>query len=116
MGRRGADIVYDIAIHKGIKPSVKTRAESYLSSQAFEKASSPELNVAVALRHTKHCEQIYALLLRAKNVGDARSLPYLEPLQKTHGCGAGGKQDCYPCMRKDDRLTKVIEHLKSKAK
>jgi tetratricopeptide (TPR) repeat protein len=104
MGSRGADIVYDIAVHPTIKPQVKTRAEKYLASEAFERASSPELNIAVALLHANRCEQKYALLLRAKNVGDSRSLKHLDPLVKTDGCGAGGKQDCYPCMRADSRL------------
>jgi len=115
MGSRGADIVYDIAVHQAIKPQVKARAEKYLKSDAFERASSPELNIAVALRHAERCEQKYALLLRAKNVGDSRSLLYLDPLVSTNGCGNGGKQDCYPCMRADARLADAIAAVKSRA-
>jgi serine/threonine-protein kinase len=115
MGSRGADIVYDIAVHDTIKPAVKARAEQYLKSDAFERASSPELNIAVALRHAERCEQKYALLLRAKNVGDQRSLPYLEPLAKTQGCGAGGKGDCYPCLRSDARLNDALVAVKARA-
>lgn len=114
MGSRGADIVYDIAVHPSIKVPVKQRAERYLQSEAFEKASSPELNIAVSLRHADRCEQKHALLLRAKNVADARSLPYLEPLTKTSGCGAGGKQDCYPCLRGDSRLAEAISAVKAR--
>ena len=115
MGSRGADIVYDIAVHPTIKPQVKARAEKYLGSEAFERASSPELNIAVALLHADRCEQKYALLLRAKNVGDSRSLRHLEPLVKTNGCGAGGKQDCNPCMRADSRLADAIAAVKARA-
>ncbi|HEY6726968.1 MAG TPA: serine/threonine-protein kinase, partial [Polyangiaceae bacterium] len=92
MGSRGADIVYDIAVHPDIKPQVKARAEKYLASDAFERASSPELNIAVALLQADRCEQKHALLLRAKNVGDARSLKHLDTLLKTDGCD-GGKRD-----------------------
>jgi tetratricopeptide (TPR) repeat protein len=114
MGSRGADIVYDIAVHPSIKPQVKTRAEKYLASEAFERASSPELNIAVALLHADRCEQKYALLLRAKNVGDARSLRHLEPLVKTNGCD-GGKRDCYPCLRADSRLADAIAAVKARS-
>lgn len=114
MGSRGADIVYDIAVHPSIKAAVKQRAEQYLKSDAFEKASSPELNIAVALRHAERCEQKHALLLRAKNVADSRSLSYLEPLTKTQGCGKGGKQDCYPCLRGDSRLPEAIQAVKAR--
>ena len=108
MGSRGADIVYDIWMQEGVKGVVKARADRYLKSQAFERISSPELNIAVALRHAEHCEQKHGLLLRAKNVGDQRSLAYLTKLSETGGCGAGGKHDCYPCLRKDTRLADAM--------
>jgi hypothetical protein len=114
MGSRGADIVYDISIAEGMRSATKLRAEQYLQSKEFDRASSPALNIAVALRYTARCEQKYALLLRAKNVGDRRSLPYLEPLTKTTGCGTGGKNDCYPCMRSDARLAETIAAVKSR--
>jgi len=108
MGSRGADIAYDIWMHKGIKGAVKARAERYLKSQAFERVSSPELNIAVALRLAERCEQKHGLLLRAKNVGDQRSLAYLTQLSETSGCGTSGKEDCYPCLRKDARLADAM--------
>lgn len=114
MGSRGADIVYDIAVHPTIKPQVKARADKYLASDAFERASSPELNIAVALLQAERCEQKHALLLRAKNMGDSRSLKYLEPLAKTDGCD-GGKRDCYPCLRADKRLAEAIAAVKSRS-
>lgn len=114
MGSRGADIIYDIAVHPSIKPQVKARADKYLESAAFDRASSPELNIAVALLQAQRCEQKHALLLRAKNVGDSRSLKYLEPLVKTDGCD-GGKRDCYPCLRGDKRLEEAIAAVKSRA-
>lgn len=114
MGSRGADIVYDIAVHPDIKPQVKARAEKYLKSAAFERASSPELNIAVALLHATRCEQKHGLLLRAKNVGDARSLKHLEALLDTKGCD-GGKSDCYPCLRADSRLADAIAAVKARS-
>jgi tetratricopeptide (TPR) repeat protein len=108
MGSRGADIAFDIWMQEGVKGVVKARAEHYLKSQGFERVSSPELNIAVALRLAERCEQKHGLLLRAKNVGDQRSLTYLTKLSETAGCGAGGKQDCYPCLRKDARLADAM--------
>jgi hypothetical protein len=108
MDSRGADIVYALAIDPAAKPWVKNRAEKWLNSAAFQKASSPALNIASAFRFASSCEQYYALLMRAKNVGDERCLPYLQILQNTTGCGADQKEDCYPCLRKDARLAEAI--------
>ncbi len=116
MGSRGADIVYDISIDERIKASVRRRAEKYLKSREFDRASSPALNIAVALRYASQCEQKHALLLRAKNVGDVRSLTYLEAFKQRSGCGSGGKQDCYPCLRKDSRLQDAIAAIKARVR
>ena len=114
MGSKGADIVYDIALQKGVKNRVKARADRFLKSKEFDRASSPALNIAVSLRHSKSCRQTHGLLLRAKNVGDERVLTYLEPMTKKKGCGKSGTQDCYPCLRYDALLDDAISAVKKR--
>jgi serine/threonine-protein kinase len=111
MGSRGADIVYDLATTESVKPWVRARAETWLHSQDFDRVSSPPLNIAVALRFASACPQRYALLLRAKNVGDERSLPYLHKLETTTGCGKKHDEDCNACLRADKRLDETIEAI-----
>ncbi|HWZ88293.1 MAG TPA: serine/threonine-protein kinase, partial [Polyangiaceae bacterium] len=77
MGSHGPDIAYDLAATEVVKPWVRARADQWLRSPDFDRLSTPELNIAVALRFTTNCPQRYALLLRAKNVGDERALGYL---------------------------------------
>jgi eukaryotic-like serine/threonine-protein kinase len=108
MGPKGADIVYDLSTTRGIAYPIKHRAAEWLHTQAFQKNSSAALNVAVALRFATECSQRYALLLRAKAVGGKRSLVYLKTLESRYGCGRGGKADCNPCLRGDNRLKETI--------
>jgi serine/threonine-protein kinase len=116
MGAEGADVIYDLAIGEGARSDVRARAETWLRSKDFDRASSPALNIAVALRHATTCEQRYALLLRAKNVGDERSLVPLQAWKKTTGCGAKGSTDCNPCLRRDDRLEQSMREINARRK
>ena len=116
MKERGADIVYDLATQKRVKPAVKKRADAWLQSKDFQKNSSPALNVAVALRSAKRCEQKLALAKRAKNVGDERALTHLRTYEARSGCGKRGRFDCHPCLRKDDTLKTAIAAIEQRSK
>ncbi len=115
MGTRGADIVYDLAHTRGVRPAVKATAEKLLRSKDFQLAASPALEVAVALRRAQTCAEFSKLLQQAKNVGDARSLEFLRPLTSTTGCGAGKKGDCYECLRKTDALQQTIVTIEKRS-
>ncbi len=116
MGAKGADILYDLVTTQGVKRSVVTRAEKWLTTPEFQKNSSPALNVAVALRQAKSCQQRAGLLMRAKNVGDQRALVYLHRFTTPTGCGAGGRRDCNPCLRSGDALKTAIEAIEQRVK
>lgn len=115
MGAKGADIIYDLVITDGVKHKVVSRSEKWLAGEQFQKNSSPALNIAVALRAAKSCRQRRGLLLRAKNVGDKRALPYLHRFASPTGCGRGGRGDCNPCLRKDDQLKQAIETIEKRS-
>ena len=114
MGAKGADIIYDLVMTKGVSWGVKRRAEHWLHGKAFQQNASPALNVAVALRFANNCPERYALLLHAKDVGDKRSLHYIRQYESRSGCGRRHRQDCYFCMRKDDRLKQTIEAIEKR--
>jgi serine/threonine-protein kinase len=116
MGARGADIIYELALATDVEPALRQRAEAWLNSAAFQKNSSAELNAAVALRHAKSCQQRRGLLLRVKNVGDARSLPYLKQWESRTGCGPRRNKDCHACLRSDALLQDAARAISERTK
>ncbi|HMR09044.1 MAG TPA: hypothetical protein PKA88_24860, partial [Polyangiaceae bacterium] len=102
-------------LSRGGNSTARKPAKAWVASAEFQKASSPALNVLSALHSAKTCRQRYALLLRAKNVGDARVHKTLvEYRDKKTGCGRKGNDDCNPCMRDDDRLDVAIAELQQR--
>lgn len=114
MGTRGADAVFDVVTAASTSVVVRQRAEVWLRGKDFQRVSSPELNIAVALHTAPTCPQIHGLLPRAKNVGDERSLRYLEAFARTTGCGKAKGGDCLPCLRKDDALQQATDGVKAR--
>jgi hypothetical protein len=107
MGAQGADIVYDLATTQGVRADVRARAERWLRSKDFDRLSSPQLNIAVALRFATTCKQRHGLLLRAKNIGDERSLPYLKQFPAA---------PANACLKEDKRLDDAISAIEQRRK
>ena len=105
MGAQGADIVYDLATTQGVRADVRARAERWLRSKDFDRLSSPQLNIAVALRFATTCKQRHGLLLRAKNIGDERSLSYLKQFPAAPGNA---------CLKEDQRLDDAIRAIEQR--
>ena len=114
MGTHGPDVAYDLAATEVVKLWVRTRADQGLRSPEFAKLSTPELSIAVALRFATTCPQRYALLSRAKDIGDERALGYLNLYRSTTGCGRRQRDDCNSCMRADSQLTDAIDAIKKR--
>jgi serine/threonine protein kinase len=114
MGKHGPDTVYDLAATEVVKLWVRTRADLALRSPDFSRLSTPELSIAVALRFATTCPERYALLPRAKEIGDERALGYLNLYRATTGCGRRQQEDCYACMRGDSRLSDAIDAIKKR--
>lgn len=115
MGTRGADIIYDLANTRGVRPNVKSAAEKLLRSRDFARSASPALEVALALRRATECRSYDQLLEQVMNVGDARALEFLKPLRNKTGCGPGKKGDCYACLRGDARLEQTIATVEKRS-
>jgi len=115
MDKHGPDIAYDLAATEVVKPWVRVRADQGLRSADFTRLATPALSVAVALRYATSCPQRYALLPRARELGDERALGYLNMYRSTTGCGRRQNDDCYACLRGDSRLTDAIDAIKQRA-
>jgi len=114
MGKHGPDVAYDLAATEGVKLWIRTRADQGLRSPDFVRLSTPELGIAVALRFATTCSERYALLPRAKEIGDERALGYLNLYRATTGCGRRQRDDCNSCLRVDSRLSDAIDAIKQR--
>ncbi len=115
MDKHGPDIAYDLAATEIVKPWIRARADQGLRSPDFTRLATPALSVAVALRYTTTCQQRYALLPRASELGDERTLGYLNMYKVSTGCGRHQKDDCNACLRVDSRLQDAIDAIKQRA-
>jgi hypothetical protein len=103
-----------LAATESVKLWVRTRADQGLRSPDFNRLTTPELGIAVALRFASTCAERYALLPRAKEIGDERALGYLNLYRATTGCGRRQRDDCNACLRADSRLTEAIDAIKQR--
>jgi hypothetical protein len=108
MGANGATILYDLSIDPKVRISLRSRAETWIRSDEFKRIAIPDVQIAGALRYSKSCSEKHALLPRAAEVGEKRTLDYLNIIKVRGGCGRGGRTDCFPCLRKDDALKQAL--------
>jgi hypothetical protein len=70
--------------------------------------------VLLDLRAARTCEEKRGLLKRALQEGDMRVVLHLRALQQTNGCGPGGQNDCWPCLRRGTALAATLESLEKR--
>ncbi len=116
MGAVGADILYDIAYGaSGAQyPQAAQRAQRSLQRPDVRKVASPGLAVTVEIRLASGCESKRALLPRAKDAGDTRTLTVLKSYSSTRGCGFANAKDCWPCLRKENVLARTIQGIEER--
>jgi hypothetical protein len=116
MGASGANVLWDLAADESVKPWVRARAGQWLRSPEFRRVAGPSLLLAADLMTAKSCEAAHALLPKAKEVADERSLPQLLAWTKKNGCGRRGAEDCMPCLRKDSALAEAVVAIRGRRK
>ncbi|MBX3130410.1 MAG: serine/threonine protein kinase [Polyangiaceae bacterium] len=105
MGAAGAAVLYDLSIDQKVNAATRSRAQKWVVQSAdFIRVAAPSVEIAARLRYAKSCSDRHALLPRAGEVGDQRALAYLKILKVRGGCGRRGRDDCFPCLRKDKAL------------
>jgi eukaryotic-like serine/threonine-protein kinase len=114
MAQQGADVLYQLWLDKAVRESTRRRSEKWLHGAQFTKSASSATVLAVRLRLAESCEKKRDLLpLAAKGAGPF-ALAYLRELDSDKGCGITGKDDCFPCLRKDNRLKDAITQIEAR--
>jgi serine/threonine-protein kinase len=114
MAAKGAELQYQLWLDRSTRESVRKRIDRWLRSEAFDRAASGAISVAVRLRLAESCDKKLAILPTAAKIGGSAALSYLEELQSTTGCGLDGKADCFSCLRADKRLVDAIAQIKAR--
>ena len=113
MGSVGVDALYDLAYGYAAGPSM-ARARKALATPAIAARASPSLAVTLELRAARTCDKKKALLERARELGDVRTLALLREFQATTGCGFMGMKDCWSCMRRGDALATTSAAIRAR--
>jgi hypothetical protein len=108
MGAAGPDMLFELMTTKGGSRAAK-RAEELLRDEAVRLRGSPALRIAYDLRVARSCEDKAALLDRAKDDGDRRTLGQLQLLNQD--CRRG---EC--CLSNDPKLRAAMDGIKERFK
>jgi serine/threonine protein kinase len=111
MEGKGAEVLYDLAANAKTPNDTRAKAEEWLGSEAFRRVASPPLAIAGKLRAARGCQEKKALLGDAVLTGDRRTLEYLQVIAVKGGCGRRGREDCFPCLREDEKLGDAIAKI-----
>jgi hypothetical protein len=109
-----ADMLYEVWTGTVQRNDTTELARALLFGKDVRPKASPALTVALDLRTTRTCPENAAILPRAAQRGDRRSLHLLTQLQRKYGCGPNKRQDCNPCLRGNDELDSAIKAVKER--
>jgi serine/threonine-protein kinase len=115
LGSAGADVLYDLAYGSKNPSAVAARAHLALQSPEVRGHASPAVLISLDLRSATTCEARRALLPRAREVGDARTLTVLSAYTPTSGCGFLRGHDCWPCLHRDGVLASAISTIAARS-
>lgn len=105
LGDAGYELLWDLWLDFRDKPEQIGPAESTFKKLVIvSRRVSPALRVAVELHAAKECDPVPEILERAVKYADERSVPRLQAMGETTGCGADKGDDCWRCLRGNDNL------------
>ncbi len=108
-GPESADLLYQMWVGRKERTEVTVLASELVYSKDVLPKASAALRVALDLRRARECEQAAAVLPRAIDVGDRRSVRVLAELMRyTPGCGPNKLSDCNDCLHHSDALMQAI--------
>jgi hypothetical protein len=111
LGDKGVSVLSDLAERTPTEPW-QSKLKASLQKGTVRALASEETLVLLDLRAAPRCEDKRALLRRASQQGDARTLTYLQGLQQnTTGCGPSGQNDCWSCLRRGTALKASLDAL-----
>jgi hypothetical protein len=109
-----ADLLYEVWTGTVQRNATTELARALLYSRDVRPKASPALAVALDLRVSTSCKENQAILPRAEQDGDRRSLHLLLQLQRRYGCGPNKRQDCNPCLRKGDEVERAVKAVRER--
>jgi len=114
----GGKILYQIAYGGRGPGSLSARAKKSLADPEVQASLTPALKGTLELRSMPFaCKDKKVVLEKWKDQLDSTALPVLKPLTKTTGCGGFFKRDdCWPCLRDDRFLEKIIQGIEERSK
>jgi hypothetical protein len=114
LGSIGFDVLYALASQLGqSRQNVALLNQSLAKPQVRRSASAAAL-ITQDLRAAEQCDAKHALLKKAAQLGDHRTLEQLRRLTLTRNCGPLGLVDCWPCLRQDAALLKAIANIEAR--
>jgi hypothetical protein len=113
-GSIGPDMLYELWVATSRRDEVTELAEQLVYASDVRPKASSALAVALDLRKAVACEEYRAILPRAIEYGDRRSLRLVGKLFRTYGCGGKHKGDCFACLRDDDLLEDALDAVKTR--
>ncbi len=114
-GSDGPDLLYEVWTGTPRHTPATALAESLVFAKGVREHASPALSLALDLRAPASCDAAKKLVAAAADTGDRRSLHLLLRLESKRGCGAGKRDDCYPCLRADKHaITDAVKAVQKK--
>lgn len=114
-GPSSVDVIYEVWVGTKKRTETTRLAEELVFLPDVRKKASPALAIALDLRDAQTCEQVKLIVDRAIEHGDRRSLRLLGNLTMRQGCGPGKGQDCWACLRGEDKLTDAVKAVLGRA-
>jgi DNA-binding response OmpR family regulator len=108
------DLLYEVWTGTPGRTEATRLAEALVYTAEVRAQASPALSVVLDLRQETDCAKMQAVLERAAEHGDRRSLRPSAKLTLRGGCGEDKTQDCFPCLRKGEELRKTINAVKGR--
>lgn len=113
-GPLSADLLYEVWTATPNRTETTELARALVLSRDVRARASEALAIALDLRLAEACDSARALLPRALQAGDRRSLHLLLKLKKKQGCGPTKNQDCYACLREGGELDAAIKAVQTR--
>jgi hypothetical protein len=113
-GPLSADLLYEMWTGTSQKSESTELARALLLGRDVRPKASPALSVALELRQAETCEENLALLPKATEIGDRRSLAPIARLLRRTGCGPAKRDDCFACLREGDALKNALVAVKKR--
>ncbi|WP_437617725.1 hypothetical protein [Sorangium sp. So ce1151] len=113
MGSRGPDLLYEVVTAPKFGDWIRDNASRQLLESSVRQLATPALLIADDLRRTTECPT-KALIARARDEGDVRSLHYIKSLLTPQRCGRFRRcLKCGPVTKELRAAASVIEKRKN---